>query len=205
MGALTGRLSPLGFHVAGKVDSWDRVLGETIRNRFQGLDPETGKHQAFGWVLLSDPFSTEFTKSNMFYGEHMVGLCMRVDSVSVPAAQLKLHLARRVKKMCIEEGRDSIPKAEINRLKEDLQAEMMRSTLPTIKLFEMVYHLGEDRLWFFGKSKGVVQTFLELFHETFGLYLAPDSPYTTASRRLGEKRADGLLELEEARFVSGLE
>jgi hypothetical protein len=205
MGALNGRLSPLGFHVVGKVDNWDKVLDEVIRNRFQSLDPESGKQQAFGWVLLNDPFSTEFTNPAIYYGEHMVGITMRVDSVSVPASQLKLHLARRVKKMCLEEGRDSIPKAEINRVKEDLQAEMMRQSLPTIKLFEMVYHLGEDRLWFFGRSKGVVQTFMELFHETFGIYLAPDSPYTNAARRLGEAKADRLLELEEAQFVSGLE
>lgn len=202
MGAITGRMSPLGFYVQGQVEDWDKVLGEVVRYRFQPLDPETGRQQAFGWVDLKDPFFTEFTRAGLFYGDAMVALAMRVDTVSIPSSQLKLHLAKRLRDLRLETERESIPKAEAAQVKEDLQAELMRKVVPTIKLYEMVYNTETGRLWFFGKAQGIVQTFMDLFHETFGLYLNPDSPYTVARERFSEELADSLLELEETHFVS---
>lgn len=200
MGALTGRMSPLGFFVKGKVDDWDAVIENLTRYRFQDLDPSTGRQQSFGWVLCTDPFSTEFTKPNIFFGEALVCLTMRVDSITVPASLVKLHLARRIKAALAESGKESLPKDEINRMREDLVAEMSRRVLPGIKLFDVGYNATTGRLWFFGRSKSAVQTFLDLFHETFGLSMVPDSPYTVARELLGEEAADGLLDLPPATF-----
>ncbi len=205
MGALTGRMGPLGFFVKSKVEDWQKILDQLTRYRFQELDPATGAHQSFGWVQLHDPIGTRFEKPSIFFGEHIVGLAMRVDSISVPTAQLKLHLTKRVRAKCEEEGKERLPKAEISLLKEDLQAEMMRRALPTIKVYELLFHTETGRLWFFGKSKGVVQTFLDLFYETFGLAMVPDSPYTAASELLTEEETDMLLEVEQASFVAEYE
>jgi len=205
MGALSGRISPQGYYVKGKTENWDKVLDQLTRYRFQDLDPSTGAHQAFGWVNLTDPFGTEFAKTTIFYGEHLVGLTLRVDSINIPASQLKLHLARRATIKARSEGKEKLGKNEMASLKEDIQAEMSRKVLPTIKLYQMLYHSGSGRLWFFGKAKGIVQTFLELFHETFGLILVPDSPYTIARELLGEDEVEGLLELEPAAFVADID
>lgn len=205
MSALSGRISPQGYFVKGKVENWDNVIDQLTRYRFQELDPSTGAHQAFGWVALTDPFGTNFTKPSIFYGEHLVGLAMRVDSINIPASQLKLHLARRARLKALADGKEKLGKSEISSMKEDLQAEMSRKVLPMIKLYEVVFHSGTGRLWFFGKAKGIVQTFLELFHETFGLILVPDSPYTIARELLGDDEAEGLLELEPASFVADLD
>lgn len=202
MGALSGRMGPLGFFVKSKVDDWKPILDQMTRYRFQELDPATGAQQSFGWVQLHDPFGTRFEKPSVFFGEHIVGLAMRIDSISVPASQLKLHLAKRVRAKCEEEGKERLPKAETAELKEGLQAEMMRRSLPTIKVYEMLFHTETGRLWFFGKSKGVVQTFLDLFYETFALAMVPDSPYTAARELLTEEETDKLLEIEQASFVA---
>jgi DNA recombination-dependent growth factor C len=202
MGALKGRLSPLAFRVKGTVESWDRVMEELTRGRFQDLDPSTGREQSFGWVSLTDPFETEFTKSTVFYGEHIVGLSLRVDSLTVPPAQLKLHLNRKVKLMVQENGGQKLTKREIEQVRDDLRAEWLRRLIPTIKVFDVIYHTETGRLWFFGRSKGAVETFLDLFFETFGVSVLPDSPFTEAMHRLGEDRAEDLLSLEETRFVS---
>ncbi len=205
MGALSGRMGPLGFFVKSKVGDWQLILDQLTRYRFQDLDPATGAHQSFGWVQLHDPFGTRFEKPSVFFGEHIVGLGLRIDAISVPAAQLKLHLTQRVRAKCEEEGKERLPKADIASLKEDLQAEMMRRSLPTIKVYEMLYHTETGRLWFFGKSKGVVQTFLDLFYETFGLAMVPDSPYTAACELLTEAETDMLLEIEQSSFVAELD
>lgn len=202
MGALNGRMSPLGFRVKGEVTNWEAVLDELTRRRFQAFEPGSGREQSFGWVLLTDPFETEFAKTSIFFGEHLIGLTLRVDSVSVPASQVKLHLTRQVKLKEIERGGEKLTKREIEQMKEDLHAQWLSRTIPTIKLYDMVFHTGSGRLWFFGKSKGAVETFLDLFYETFGVNVVPDAPFTEAAHRIGEEKAEDLLNLEEARFVT---
>ena len=204
MGALTGRMSPLGFFVKGKVDSWENVLQQLIRHRFQDLDPSTGVQQSFGWTLLADPFSTEFDKPSIFYGEHLVGLSLRIDTISVPASQVKLRLQPRAREVAAAAGKERLSKGEMNQLREDLQAELMRKSLPTIKAFELLYHSATGRVWFFGKSKGVLDVFLELFYETFGVILIPDDPYTVSAQHLTEDEAELLLALEPTAFFDEL-
>ena len=201
MGALTGRMSPLGFFVNGRVEDWGPVLENLTRYRFQELNPESGRQQSFGWVQLGDPFVSEFSMPEIFFGEHIVGLCLRLDSISLSPAQVSIRLKKRARDHQAQTGKEHVSKAEVSRLKEDLVAELTRKTLPTIKVFEVVYDTKRNRLWFFGRNRGVVQTFLELFFETFKLTLTPDSPYTVAVAELGAEGAERLLELEEARFV----
>jgi hypothetical protein len=78
----------------------------------------------------------------------------------------------------------------------------MARSLPSIKLHEMVFNTRKNRVWFFGKAKGLVMTFAELFHETFGLTVVPDSPFTAARDVLTPEGAEKLLELGEAGFVN---
>jgi len=202
---MNGRLSPMAFYAIGKVEDWDKVLTELPRFRFECLDPASGKVQAFGWVRLNDPFTSEFSKSDIFFGESTVGLTLRVDTISVPASQLKLYTAHRVREVMKETGKAELSKREIARVREDVLAELQRKSLPVIKLYEMIYQTSTGRIWFFGKSKGVVQTFQELFHETFGVLMVLDSPFIVARAVLGEEEADKLVELRETTFVSDAE
>lgn len=205
MGALKGRMGPLGYYVKGKVEDWEQVLDNLTRYRFQELTPTEDKQQSFGWVRLTDPFATEFDKPGIFFGESVVGLGMRVDSINIPSSQLKLHLSRRAALAAKEAGKDRLSKGEMTELRENLIAEFSRKVLPTIKVFDMAFHTGIQRLWFFGKAKPVVQTFVDLFYETFGLSLVPDSPYTVARELLGEEDADLLLNLDQAEFVGEID
>jgi len=47
-----------------------------------------------------------------------------------------------------------------------------------------------------------VGPFEELFTETFGVRLIPDTPYTTAAATLGEDRAEQLLDWNTALLVA---
>ena len=167
MGALNGRMSPLTFHTTGKVEDWDKIVDSITRYRFQDLDPASGIEQKFGWVLMSDPFSYEFEKTRIFYGEDLVGLTFRIDSISVPASQLKLHLNKRINELTEEAGGQKPSKRDIEALKEDMHSAWVKRMVPTIKLFEMVYNTTTGKVWFFGKSKGAVESFLDPFHDTF--------------------------------------
>jgi hypothetical protein len=193
-------MSPLGFTALGTVEDWDKVMGQIVRHRFNPVDPAAGKETSFGWVQLTDPFETSFAKTNVFFGEHLVGLTFRYDSVQIPAGQFRLHLNKRFRDAKAERKGEELSKREMARMKDDLRAEWVRKVIPTIKLFEMVYHPATNRVWFFGKSKSVVETFLQIFHDTFGLSLQPDSAYTTALQSQGAKVAEKLLELDDVRF-----
>jgi len=200
MGALNGRMSPLGFRALGSVEDWDKALGQIVRYRFQPVDLDAGKEQSFGWVQLTDPFETSFTKSSIFFGEHLVGLTFRMDGIQIPAGQFRLHLTKRIRDLKTERKGEEISKREQARLKDDLRADWIRKVIPTIKLYEVVFHSATNRVWFFGKSKSVVDTFLQVFLDTFGVNLQLDSAYTAALQQLGPAVAEKLLELEDVRF-----
>ncbi len=200
MGALKGRMSPLGLKAMGTVQDWDKVLEQIMRFRFQPVDLDAGKEQSFGWVQLTDPFETSFAKTSVFFGEHLVGLTFRMDAIQIPAGQFRLHLEKRIRDWKLEQKGEEISKREIARLKDDLRAEWVRKVIPTIKLFEVVFHTATGRVWFFGKSKSVVDTFQQVFLDTFGVGLQPDSAYTAALQGLGPQVAEQLLELEDVRF-----
>lgn len=203
MGALKGRMSPLSFQVQGKIERWDQVMRNITRLRFQELDPSSGNQQAIGWVSLTDPFSTELDRHAISFGESIIGLAMRIDAISIPASQVKLHLSRCIKAVLKETGQKRLSKRDLAALKDEVVAELSRKTFPLIKIYEMVFDTEAGRLWFFGKSKKVVETFFDLFSETFGLGLLPESPYTVAARLLGEERANDLLDLPPADFSTG--
>lgn len=205
MGAMKGRMSPLGLQAQGTVEDWDKALGQIVRYRFQPVDPAAGKESSFGWVQLTDPFEMSFTKSNVFYGEHLVGLTFRMDSIQIPGGQFRLHLTKRLRDLKAERKGEEISKREQARVKDDLRAEWVRKMMPTIKLYEMVFHTATGRVWFFGKSKSVVDTFQQVFLDTFGVTLQPDSAYTVALQTLGPKVAEQLLELEDVRFSDDAE
>ncbi len=205
MGALNGRMSPLGFRVRGQISNWDEVLKELTRRRFQDLDPATDREEATGWVQLTDPFETEFTLPRIFFGEHLVGVSVRVDTLSVSPGQLKLHLNRTIKLKMAENEGQKLTRGEIDQLRDDLRSQWIRRMVPTIKVYEVLVHTATGRLWYFGRSKGALGTFLDLWKDTFKLPLVPDSPYTEAVNRIGEERAEDLLNLEETRFAPDME
>lgn len=196
MGAFSGTVNARSYRVLGMPDDWKVVINELRRNRFKDLDPASGREKSSGWVLADDPFSSDFGKENVFYGNAVV-LALRMDVLSVPPAQLRLLLEKAAREKLKKEGREALSKQERKEMMEELRFDLMKKALPSIRLSEMVWDTDSKRLWFFGRSPAMVEAFEELFKETFGVTLLHDSPYTVAAGLLGGESADRMFEWEQ--------
>lgn len=200
MGAFSGSVNARAYRIVGVPDSWDTAILELTRSRFKELDPASGRDKTFGWVLAENPFSTEFTKESIFFGNCLV-LSLRMDCVSVPPAQVKFHLEKLVREKLKAEGREHLAKKERQELAEELRFEMLRRALPQIRVAEFVWDTESNRLWYFSRSPAMVDPFEELFKECFGVQLVHESPYTVANALLGQEKADTMLEWERGMLV----
>ena len=200
MGAFSGPITASAYRVQGIPGDWPKVFEEMTRARFKELKPGTEKDKSIGWVLADDPFSADFSLATLFRGETLL-LAIRMDVLSLPGGQLKLHVEKAVAERLKKDGRDRLNRKEQEELAEEVRFDLMNRMIPTIKLAELVWNTDSGRAWFFSRAATMVQPFEELFTETFGLRLLPDTPYTVAADRLGEERAEQLLDWNTALLV----
>jgi len=200
MGAFTGPITAAAYRVQGTPKEWARVFEEMTRARFKELKPGAEKDRSIGWVLADDPFSTDFSLATIFRGEVLL-LALRMDVLSLPAGQLKLHVEKAAADRVRKEGRDRLSRKEREELADEVRFDLLNRTVPTIKLAELVWSTDSGRAWFFSRAAAMVQPFEELFTETFGVRLVPDTPYTVAAEGLGEERAEQLLDWSSALLV----
>jgi len=200
MGAITGPITASAYRVQGTPKDWNRVFEEMTRSRFQDLKPGTEKDRSIGWVLSDDPFSTDFSRATLFRGEILV-LTLRMDILSLPGSQLKLHVEKAVAERLKKEGRDRLNRKEQEELADEVRFDLFNRMVPNIKLAELVWATDSSRAWFFSRAAAMVTPFEELFTETFGVRLVADTPYTVAAANLGEERADQLMDWNQALMV----
>ncbi|MFH1530430.1 MAG: recombination-associated protein RdgC [Pseudomonadota bacterium] len=200
MGAFSGPITASAYRVQGTPKDWNQVFEEMARSRFQDLLPGTEKDRSMGWVLSDDPFSTDFSRATLFRGEILV-LTLRMDVLSLPGGQLKLHVEKAVAERLKKEGRDRLNRKEQEELADEVRFNLLNRMVPNIKLAELVWATDSGRAWFFSRAAALVQPFEELFTETFGVRLVSDAPYTVAAASLGEERADQLMDWNTALLV----
>ncbi len=200
MGAFSGPITASAYRVEGTPQDWNGVFEEMARYRFQDLRPGSEKERAIGWVLSDDPFSTDFSRATLFRGEILV-LTLRMDILALPGGQLKLHVEKAVAERLQKDGRERLSRKEQEELADEVRFDLLNLMVPTIKLAELVWASDTGRAWFFSRAAAMVGPFEELFTETFGVRLIPDTPYTTAAATLGEDRAEQLLDWNTALLV----
>jgi DNA recombination-dependent growth factor C len=200
MGAFSGPITASAYRVEGSPKDWNHVFEEMTRSRFQDLRPGSEKDRTLGWVLGDDPFSTDFSRATLFRGEVLV-LTLRMDVLSLPGSQLKLHVEKAVAERLQKEGRERLNRKEQEELADEVRFDLLNRMVPMIKLAELVWATDTGRAWFFSRSAAMVQPFEELFTETFGVRLVSDTPYTTAAAVIGEERAEQLLDWNTALLV----
>lgn len=200
MGAFSGPITAGSYRVQGTPKDWNQVFDELQRSRFKELVPGSEKERSVGWVLADHPFSTDFSRATLFCGEVLL-LSLRMDELKVPAPQLKLHVEKAVAERLRKDGRDRLSRKEQDELAGEVKFDMLNHMIPNIKLAELVWATDSGRAWFFSRAAATVQPFEELFTETFGVRLVPDTPYTVAAESLGEERAEQLLDWNTALLV----
>ena len=184
MGALSGSISTSAYYVDGELpegfrETYVEAMG---RHSFRDIAVEGEDHESWGWVNIHDPFDTDLRIDNVHWGSYFL-FGLRQDVLRVPASLFKLHLKKRFEAFKTEFGKDRMTKAEKDNVKELLEREMRRKTLPSIKIHDVAWNLDRGELWLFATNKGVREQFEERFDKTFGVNLIPRNPYSLLERR----------------------
>lgn len=173
-GALTvRRFRVLGDLPSGPRESWRDLLNE---HAFHESPVERGKEEAEGWVQVHNLLDTAFEDSTRWLLDPYLIFALRVDKKSLPAKFFNATLAKRCEAWTTENQVERCPAAVRARIKEELEDEWLKRTLPRVAVTECVWNIDAGWLLVHSQSDGVADRIRKRFLRTFGLELAPWSP-----------------------------
>jgi recombination associated protein RdgC len=184
VGALAGSISTTAYYVEGKLESGFRetFLAGMQKLLFEDISVEGEDTESWGWVNIHDPFDTDLRIDNVHWDAYFL-FGLRQDVLRVPASLFKLYLKQRFDAYKAEFGKDRLAKSEKDNMKDLLERELRRKTLPAIKVHDVAWNLDRGELWLFATNKGVREQFEERFDRSFGLNLIPRNAYSLLERR----------------------
>jgi DNA recombination-dependent growth factor C len=173
MGALRGNASYMRFSVLGDPPRDFAMIYEqgVEARRFLPLSAEGDEMESAGWASIVEPYDEDLPLTRHdFVFDNRIALCFREDKFTFPAAYVRAQVAKKAR--VLEEKEDRPLKArDYKLLKEAVQGELRRKTLPRTKVVEMVWDLDRGEVRVFGSGKVVTERFAALFERTFGAQL----------------------------------
>ncbi|MBI2396015.1 MAG: recombination-associated protein RdgC [Deltaproteobacteria bacterium] len=183
MGALKGAITYAKFQVDGAVpdDVHQKYMARIRTRTFKPLQPEDEGDVAVGWVPIERPFDDEisFRTDGVFFGSYL-NLALRMDRWRFPSSLVKAKMAAAERQWRQKTGKDRMSRTEKAELRELVDRRLRREGVPVSKAVDLSWNMASGELRLFGKSKVIVEHFLELFEKTFSLRLVPAAPYTIA-------------------------
>lgn len=204
MGALSGAITTTAFYIVGELPEAFRetYLDALGKNAFRDIDLALDHDESFGWVNSADPFDTEFELNKILWGDYLM-VTLRHDVIRVPAAAFKFHLGKAMKEQCLATGKERLSKPEIEDLKERLERDLKKRVLPSIKTIDLVWNIQRGQAWLFTQNKGMIERFVELFEDTFGLQAHERNPYSLVEHMgLDDAALDKLFQIEPAAMAA---
>ncbi len=179
MGLLAASTSLLRFvaPVPARLDR-EAVARAVTRRAFRELDAVEAQFSA-GWVDIHDPLATALTPADLFF-QHWLVVGFRYDRRAVPAKLLFLERRRAEAALKAERGVERLGAADRRQVKAEVEARLVVRALPVPRLFDCVWNLESERLYFTGRLRSAEEAFVDLFRRTFGVAPVPLIPYLAA-------------------------
>ena len=178
MGILSGALTARRFKVVGEIPEGFRDSYRDQLEAFAFRDPpnEPGKQETEGWVQTHNLLDASFTDLNRWLYDPYVIVALRIDKKVLPANLLKATVEKECLRWCAEKGVERCPNAVKTEIKERIEDEWLRRTLPRVRVTELCWNMREQWLVLHSLSESVGDRVRKRFHQTFGLRLVPWSP-----------------------------
>lgn len=151
-------------------------IEEKIKKFFiSPLQIDDTKEEAMGFC---HPFTGEPNLNNihsLIYDNALL-FGLRFDKKKIPATFLKLQLLNALESLGHgiedENGRvKKVSKKIKDAVKDKLKEELLRATLPSIRIIEIMWNLDNNEIWLFSTSSSIKDEFEKLFFEAFELSL----------------------------------
>lgn len=151
------------------------ILERVQKHFISPINLEDTREEAIGFC---HPFTGEPRIENphsLIY-ENMLLFGMREDKKKISATYMKLQLRAALEALGHEKENSQgivkkVGKKIKDSVKDKLREELIRSTLPSVKLVEILWHLNTNQVWLMSTSPSVVAEFEKLFASAFALPL----------------------------------
>ncbi|KAB8036108.1 hypothetical protein GCL60_16220 [Silvanigrella paludirubra] len=174
----TGSLAIKRFQILSpsKDISFQWILERVQKAFISPIDLDDTREEASGFC---HPFTGEAKIDNphsLIY-ENVFLFGMRSDKKKIPATYMKLQLRAALDALGHEkeDAQGSIKKVgkKIREsVKDRLKEELLKNTLPSVKLTEILWNLKSNQIWLTSASSSVVLEFEKLFADAFELPIA---------------------------------
>lgn len=166
---------------------------EAIQLRaFRPLRPEEDDEQRAGWVAIEHPFDLELLPEKVYFNDYL-NLGLRVDRWRIPSPLFRATFAEAERALLAERGLSKLTRSQKQDLQDTVMRQLRRKVVPAMKVVDLSWHLPSMVVRFFHPSPSMHEVLADLFEQTFGYQLLPESPYVLAEER-------GLPEALLARF-----
>jgi hypothetical protein len=139
------------------------------------LRVDDSKEESVGFC---HPFTGEPNLNNIhsLIYENALLFGLRFDKKKIPATFLKLQLLNALESLGHgqedENGKTKkVSKKIRDTLKDKLKEELLKVTLPSVRLIEILWHLDSNEIWLLSTSSSVCEEFEKIFFDAFGLAL----------------------------------
>ncbi|KAB8032162.1 recombination-associated protein RdgC [Fluviispira multicolorata] len=134
-------------------------------------------HPFTGEPKIEDPFSLIYENAFLF--------AIRADKKKIPATFMKLQLRAAFEVLGHEKEDEhgnvrKVGKKVRESIKDRLKEELLKSSLPSVRLIEVIWHLDTNQIWLTSASSAVISEFEKLFQEAFSLPLILLNPGTSS-------------------------
>jgi len=190
MGILANTLSFCQFRVEGAalpadLASW---AGESLRKKaFRSIEHST-EEESIGWVELLDNQSSEFASPQSFHKDRFLAFSLRKDQRRLPAALIRRGVQKRSEAFLQEHpGLKRVPKGKKEEILDLVRGELLARTFPVPAIYDAVWDLDSNRVYFAGLNAKLIELFENLFKTSFeGLRLVSVHPMNRAESLLDE-------------------
>ncbi len=198
-GSLTyTRLITVGDLPENHAEAWCEALEQ---HAFHEIEVAGDLEQSWGWVQSDDPFESSWHPHTLLRPGDGLLLCLRIDTLKIPATTLKAWAKRHEKERMAAMGRERLSRAERDQLKDEVKRRLRRQSLPKMQLIEAAWNLTNGELRLMSTSKALVGRFVDVFEKTFHLQLRSLDPLTLLwARELGDEQMDAVARLDSEPF-----
>ncbi len=192
MGFINGTASFVRFSVEGDLPEniWDFIADRVVAFSFRDID-ETYEEDSLGWVSVFNMFDSEFNYASYAAGNY-VTLSMRHDERKVSSAIVKKYVQKEEERVKKEKEIPKLSRSMRVEIKERIQNELMRKSLPVPAVYDLCWNLENSTLLFFSTNKKAQALLEDHFKESFGLTLMQQIPYLCGQHLLEEEDVDRL-------------
>lgn len=189
MGIIKGALTYRRYRVVGDLPDRDSLINSLNANAFVEPISPLKKEETIGWCSAHNLLDVNFDNLNEWLYNNYAIFALRIDKKTLPAKLFKAHLEKRKQAWCKETGRERCPAKVKEELKELLEVEMLRQTLPKVNTCEVAWCVTENWFLVHSQTDSINDHIRKLFHRTFGLTLEPITPADWIEASVAERLA----------------